>query len=99
LCIEFGADNVIWESKTNDNAGYDIKYKNQNGDWKFVEVKTSSNFVFYISKNEYGFANEHKEHYEIYLVSSDEIHKITPVDFSELGLTATEFEVNYKYKS
>jgi hypothetical protein len=99
LCNEFGAEYVIWESKINDSARYDIKYKNQNGDWKFVEVKTSANSVFYISKNEYDFANKHKDYYEIYLVSSDEIHKITPVDFSKLGLTATEFEVNYKYKS
>jgi hypothetical protein len=96
LCDEFGADCVIWKSKENDNAGYDIKYKNQNEDWKFVEVKTLSNSVFYISKNEKEFAEKHLENYEIYLVSSDKIHKIKPVNFSKLDLIATKFEINYK---
>lgn len=96
LVEEFDKENVIWESKTNDAAGYDIKYKNKINNWIFVEVKTYSNGVFYLSKNEKDFAVKNKDNYEIHLVSDEKIYKINPVDFSTLNLTATNFKIKYQ---
>ncbi len=96
LVEEFDKENVIWESKTNDAAGYDIKYKNKINNWIFVEVKTYSNGVFYLSKNEKDFAVKNKDNYEIHLVSDEKIYKINPVDFSTLNLTAANFKIKYQ---
>jgi hypothetical protein len=45
-------ENVNWISKEQPNADHDFKYKDRKNKWWFVEVKTLSNGVFYISKNE-----------------------------------------------
>ena len=45
--------------------GYDIEYIDENGNRRFVEVKTSktSDIVFYMSDNEFDFAIKHITEY------------------------------------
>jgi len=81
LIEEYGENNVYWVSKKDDTLGYDMKYKNSNDIWKYVEVKVYSNNKFYLSKNEKKFAENHKENYEIRLVGDKEIYILTKIDF------------------
>jgi len=62
--------------------GYDIKYRNTDGVWKYVEVKTDSGNKFYVTKNEIEFAKSHKGLYEIFFVGN-EIYKIPDVDYED----------------
>ncbi len=81
LVDEYGEENVEHISKRNDKAGYDIRYKDKGDIWKYVEVKTFSGNEFYISENEFEFAKNNTENYEIFLVSDDGIKKIS-IDFN-----------------
>ena len=81
LIKEYGSDNVDWVSIKDDSLGYDIKYKNSNDIWKYVEVKTYSNNKFYLSKNEKRFSESYKEDYEIFLVGDEEIYVLTDINF------------------
>jgi len=94
LVKEFKIENVEWVSKNDDTAGYDIKYKNEAGEWKYVEVKKYSNQMFYLSKGEKEFAEENKDNYEIFLVG-DDIYKIDNIDFTDSSKLTLEVE---KYK-
>jgi len=79
---KFGTDNVIWDSgfakkanvnpKGDDNKHYDIKYKNKNDKWNFVEVKATSSdrLEFKISNLEVNFGIENKSNYEIMIVTN-----------------------------
>ena len=54
--------------------GYDIEYVNDLGERCYVEVKTSTDSLdrglsFYLSENEYKFAQENSAHYSIYYVA------------------------------
>ncbi len=82
LVETYGADKVTWVSKVSDGDGYDIKYINECGITKYVEVKTYSGDKFFLSRNELEFARQHIEDYEIFLVS-DDILKIDNVDFDD----------------
>lgn len=76
----FGNENVIWDSgfgkkaninpKGDDNKHYDIKYKNKNGKWNYVEVKStaSDKLEFNISNSEVNFGIDNKNNYEIMIV-------------------------------
>lgn len=76
----FGSENVIWDSgfakkaninpKGDDNKHYDLKYKNKDDKWNFVEVKTtaSEKLEFKISNWEVNFGVENKNNYEIMIV-------------------------------
>jgi len=93
---EFGEDNVDWVN--DDTLGYDIKYKNNQGIWKYVEVKVYSNSKFFLSKNEKRFAEENKDNYEIFLVTDEEINKLTNIDFYDRNrflLEANDYVVYY----
>lgn len=79
---KFGTDNVVWDSgfakkaninpKGDDNKHYDIKYKNKNDKWNFVEVKATSSdrLEFKISNLEVNFGIENKSNYEIMIVTN-----------------------------
>ena len=62
---EFGIDNVEWVSKDDDSYGYDIRYKSSDGDFKYVEVKTYSNGMFHLSKNQKEFAEKNIGNFEM----------------------------------
>lgn len=51
--------------------GYDIEYIDGNGERIYIEVKTSktNEIVFYMSENEFDFAQKHDSEYKIYYVS------------------------------
>lgn len=53
-----------------DSKGYDIKYSDENCETHYVEVKGTStnNLEFTLSRNEYRFAIEHRECYELWFV-------------------------------
>ncbi len=102
LVEKFGIKNVKWESRDFPNNNYDFKYKEQEK-WWFVEVKTLSNNVFFISKNEKKFAEENKDNYKIFLVGKEikEIKEIYPVDFNDknkFSLEAETMSIRYKLK-
>lgn len=75
---------VIWENGNaalahniigtgDDSAGYDMKYKDENGNWQYVEVKhathTNNNYYsFIITANEERFARAHIDNYNLFLV-------------------------------
>lgn len=82
LVEKYGANKVTWVSKVSDGDGYDIKYINEHGITKYVEVKTYSGDKFFLSRNELEFARQYIEDYEIFLVS-DDILKIDNVDFDD----------------
>ncbi len=103
LVNKYGKENVIWVSRESDSEHYDIKYKKEN-EWIYVEVKTFSNNVFFMSKAEKDFADEKKDKYELFLVeiSSNnrcEEGKIYPLKYSDLEkleFIPKEFEIHYK---
>lgn len=82
LKMKFGTDNVIWDSgfakkaninpKGDDNKHYDIKFRNRNGKWNYVEVKTttSDKLEFKISNFEVNFGIENNSNYEILIVTN-----------------------------
>lgn len=81
--------------------GYDIKYKDLIGFFKYVEVKSYSNGQFYITKNEKEFAQKHIGFYEIFLVG-EEIYRISNVDFedtTQFTIEGNEFIVKYKIQN
>lgn len=53
-----------------DSCGYDMKYIDENGRQHYVEVKgtSSENLEFILTKNEFNFAQSHKEQYELWFV-------------------------------
>lgn len=75
---EFGS--VVWVSGNgeragatihgNDSCGYDMRYTDAEGNIHYVEVKgtASNNLEFELSRNEFNFAQENKERYELWFV-------------------------------
>jgi hypothetical protein len=97
--------NVEWVSRENDNAHYDIRYKKEDK-WNYVEVKTFSNNVFYMSKAEKEFADANRENYEIFLVELGEncgkskIKKVINYDeLEELNFVPSEYKIYYSLKN
>jgi hypothetical protein len=99
LVEKYGKENVFRKSNEDDSSGYDLKYRDNKGEWKYVEVKTYSGNRFYLTRNEKEFADGHKGRYEIFLVG-DEILRIKDVDFSnsnKFKLTSKEYVVEYNF--
>ena len=97
LCSEYGKDNVEHVSLDNDSLGYDIKYKNKENIYKYVEVKNFSNGQFYLTRNEKMFAQNNFGFYELFLVS-DNILKIQNIDYNDddlFKLDSSEYIVRY----
>ena len=97
LCVKYGKENVEHVSLDDDSLGYDIKYKNEEGIYKYVEVKTFSNGQFYLTKNEKEFAQNNFGFYELFLVS-DTILKISDIDYNNesiFTLDSSEYMVRY----
>ncbi len=83
---------VIWENGNaalahniigtgDDSAGYDMQYKDENGNWQYVEVKNATHpnndyYSFIITANEEQFAKDHIDNYNLFLVidSNNAIH-------------------------
>ncbi|MDQ0884998.1 hypothetical protein QFZ81_000086 [Paenibacillus sp. V4I9] len=82
LINEYGEDNVEWVSENalrakNNETGsetfhYDLRYKDKNGVYRFVEVKASTKeeMTFNITKDEVLFGEEHKDLYEVVIINN-----------------------------
>lgn len=97
------ADKVIHVSVVEgDGAGYDIKSYDDDGNVKFIEVKTtkgSANTSFFISPNELEFSKAHATHYQLYRLynfevetSSGKFYVIKGNLFEQLDITPTQYK-------
>lgn len=62
---------VLHENGVQDGDGFDIKYKDEKGNFQHVEVKTTTgnyNTPFYFTGPELAFAKRHPENFQIYRV-------------------------------
>jgi hypothetical protein len=110
LIDKYGKSKVKWFSKESDSGHYDLRYEANENNWKYVEVKTYSNQIFYLSKPEKTFADANKGQYEIFFVelpankkcADSKIYIIRDVDYSDeenFRLVANKYEVHYKLKT
>lgn len=78
----YGKDNVKWVSSyshttdRDDNLQYDIRYRDQDGCWKHVEVKALTNNSFILTNHEKEHGIKEKEKYELALVNGDQIYRV-----------------------
>jgi hypothetical protein len=100
LVNQYGCENVKWvsgNSKTpdkNDKLHYDIEYKNDEGEWKYLEVKAMSDNQFIISASEKEKGMSESEKYEMALVSENIIYMIKDIFKFNHG---ESFESNSKF--
>ncbi|MFD1162054.1 sacsin N-terminal ATP-binding-like domain-containing protein [Hwangdonia seohaensis] len=62
--------NIYKASEDNEGLHYDIRFTDENGNIKFIEVKTFNTGIFYLSKDEFNFGEQNQEDYEIWLVKN-----------------------------
>jgi hypothetical protein len=106
LVEKYGKDNVKWLAKESDSGHYDIRYKKENK-WIYIEVKTFSNNMFYMSEYEKQFADKYKNDYEIFLVEilpsqeckKAKIHILEYNEFEKLEFIPNKYEVHYVIKA
>lgn len=63
-------------SDRDDSCHYDIQYQ-ENGRIKYVEVKSAETSEFYITENEYEFAQQNNEDYILAIVKNGEVDFVT----------------------
>ena len=78
--------NIYKASDDNEGLHYDIRFTDENGNVKFIEVKSFDNGKFHLSKSQYDFGQDNHEDYEIWLVIDNK--DIIPIK---------DFYVNAKY--
>lgn len=89
-----GRKNVYWASKDNEGLHYDIRYSDENGEIKYVEVKSFSGDKFIISNSEIEFGKKNKSNYEIWLIRKEKIVIVKDFfDNEKYNPIASEFEV------
>lgn len=85
LIEEFGKENVRWVSGNsntphkNDKLHYDIEYKNHQGQWKHLEVKSISEDYFIITNAEKEMGLSVPDKYEMALVRDNDIFLVKDV--------------------
>jgi len=100
LVNKYGIENVKWVSGNsttpdkNDKLHYDIEYKNENGEWKYLEVKAISDNQFIISGAETNKGISEPNKFEIALVKDNEIYIVKDLFVFDSGET---FESNSKF--
>lgn len=65
--------NIYKATEDNEGLHYDIRFTDENGNIKFIEVKTFNNGTFYLSREEYEFGRANQQDYEIWLVNNGNI--------------------------
>lgn len=85
--INNGYLDVDLVSEDNEGLQCDIRYTNENGEVKYVEVKTFDGGNFFLSNSEFEFGKRNKKDYEIWLVKNKQ--DIIPI---------YDFFSNRKYK-
>ncbi|WEM96772.1 DUF3883 domain-containing protein [Telluria mixta] len=101
LAAVYGDKNVVHVAQRHDGAGYDIRYSpDQGATWRYVEVKRYTQNCIHLSINEYNFAAEHRDNYELFLVTAeDEIHCVRDIDFEDKDrfcAVPSEFIVSFR---
>ena len=100
LVNKYGIENVKWVSGNsttpdkNDKLHYDIEYKNEKGEWKYLEVKAISDNQFIISGAETNKGISEPNKFEVALVNDNEIYIIKDLFVFDSGET---FECNSKF--
>ncbi|MES2514713.1 MAG: DUF3883 domain-containing protein, partial [Bacteroidota bacterium] len=100
LVEKYGVENVKWVSGNsttpdkNDKLHYDIEYKNEAADWKYLEVKSISENQFIISSAEANYGVNEPDRFEMALVSDDTIYLVKDIFKFKPGET---FENNSKF--
>lgn len=100
LVDKYGIENVKWVSGNsttpdkNDKLHYDIEYKNENGEWKYLEVKAISDNQFIISGAETNKGITEPNKFEVALVKDNEIYIVKDLFIFDSGET---FESNSKF--
>lgn len=100
LKAQYGLENVIWVSgysnspNKNDKLHYDIKYKNNDDEWKYLEVKAMSDNQFIISSPEKIKGIENPDRFELALVAGETIYLVKDLFKFEQG---ESFENNSKF--
>lgn len=102
LVEKFGIENVKWVSGNsttpdkNDKLHYDIEYKNEAGEWKYLEVKAIQDNRFVISGPEKDKGIAEPDKYEMALVNETTIYMIKNIFKFKQGET---FENNSNFVS
>ncbi|MEO8254668.1 MAG: DUF3883 domain-containing protein, partial [Flavobacterium sp.] len=65
--------NIYKATEDNEGLHYDIRFTDEKGNIKFIEVKTFNNGTFYLSREEYEFGRANQKDYEIWLVNNGSI--------------------------
>lgn len=100
LVDKYGVENVKWVSGNsttpdkNDKLHYDIEYKNESSEWKFVEVKAMSDNQFIISNSEKDKGIAESDKFEMALVKEGTIYMVKDIFKFKQGET---FENNSKF--
>lgn len=100
LVDKYGIENVKWVSGNsttpdkNDKLHYDIEYKNENGEWKYLEVKAISDNQFIISGAETNKGISEPNKFEVALANDNEIYIVKDLFIFDSGET---FESNSKF--
>ncbi len=100
LVDKYGIENVKWVSGNsttpdkNDKLHYDIEYKNESFEWKFVEVKAVSDNQFIISNSEKDKGLSESDKFEMALVKDNSIYMVKDIFKFKQGET---FENNSKF--
>ncbi len=114
LVEKYGENNVKWVSKNaekkgaisngDDNLHYDMRYKDDNGNWIYIEVKAtaSSRKSFSLTKEETKFGKEKKDKYKIVhiinLYDNDKMKKYGFIPFAEKNfMQSDKFAVEIRY--
>lgn len=102
LVDRYGIENVKWVSGSsttpdkNDKLHYDIEYKNEVGEWKYLEVKALFDNQFIISEPEKEKGISDPDKFEMALVKEDIIYMVKDIFKFEQGET---FDSNTKFKA
>lgn len=100
LIGNFGIENVRWVSGNsttpdkNDKLHYDIEYKNEAGEWKYLEVKAIHDNCFIISGSEKDKGISEPDKYEIALVNDTTVYMVKNIFKFKQGET---FESNSNF--
>jgi len=100
LVNKYGIENVKWVSGNsttpdkNDKLHYDLEYKNDDGEWKYLEVKAMSDNQFIISGSEKDKGISEPDKFEMALVNDTSIYMVRDLFKFTQGET---FESNSKF--
>ncbi len=100
LVDKYGIENVKWVSGNsttpdkNDKLHYDLEYKNEAGEWKYLEVKAMSDNQFIISEPEKDKGITEPDKFEMALVNDNVIYMVKDIFKFKQGET---FENNSKF--